>query len=171
MTGVEQGSAPRVDGLLARAAVTQPLRAAVVSGRQSWTYAEVYERACRLAGALAALGVRKGDRVALWTTNRPEFLEVFFGVPMLGAIAAPLDFWWNWRDAHAALVQIRPKILIVGPAQAALVAEARAAIRAVGIEHVLCLDEPPPDSELDSYADLLAAAARLSRPTAVVPSD
>jgi acyl-CoA synthetase (AMP-forming)/AMP-acid ligase II len=93
------------------------------------------------------------------------------GRPMLGAIAAPLDFWWNWKDAHAALVQIRPKILIVGPAQAQLVAEARAAIRAVGIEHVLCLDEPPSNSELDSYTDLLAAAARLSRPTAVVPSD
>ena len=87
MNGVEHGSASRLDAILARAALTQPLRAAVVSGRQSWTYAEVYERACRLAGALAALGVRKGDRVALWTPNRPEFVEMFFGVPMLGASA------------------------------------------------------------------------------------
>lgn len=171
MIQVEHGSAPRVDAILARAALTQPLRAAVVQGRQSWTYAEVYERACRLAGALAALGVRKGDRVALWTTNRAEFVEVLFGVPMLGAIAAPLDFWWNWKDAHAALMQIRPKVLIVGAAQALAAVEARAALRADGIEHVLCLDEPPPGSELDSYADLLAAAARLSRPAAVVPSD
>src|SRR6185312_798130 len=76
MTAVEHGSGQRVDALLARAALTQPLRAAVVCGRLSWTYAEVYERACRLAGALAALGVRKGDRVALWTANRPEFVEV-----------------------------------------------------------------------------------------------
>jgi acyl-CoA synthetase (AMP-forming)/AMP-acid ligase II len=171
MTAVEHGSGQRVDALLARAALTQPLRAAVVCGRLSWTYAEVYERACRLAGALAALGVRKGDRVALWTPNRPEFVEVFFGVPMLGAIASPLDFWWNWKDAHAALTQIRPKVLIVGPSQALAAAEQRAAIRAAGIEHVLCLDEPPAGSELDSYSDLLAASARLSRPTAVVPSD
>lgn len=171
MTQVEVGSAPRVDAILARAALTEPLRAAVVSGRLSWTYAEVYERACRLAGALAALGVRKGDRVALWTTNRAEFVEVFFGVPMLGAIAAPVDLWWNWKDAHAALVQIRPKVLIVGPAQAQAVAAERAVLRAMGIEHVLCLDEPPARSELDSYQDLLAAASRLTRPTAVVPSD
>jgi acyl-CoA synthetase (AMP-forming)/AMP-acid ligase II len=171
MTQVEVGSAPRVDAILARAALTEPLRAAVVQGRQSWTYAEVYERACRLAGALAALGVRKGDRVALWTTNRPEFVEVFFGVPMLGAIAAPLDFWWNWKDAHIALVQIRPKVLIVGAAQAEAVIAESAGLRALGIEHVLCLDEPPASGELDSYQDLLAAASRLSRPTAVVPSD
>jgi fatty-acyl-CoA synthase len=171
MNGVEHGSASRLDAILARAALTQPLRAAVVSGRQSWTYAEVYERACRLAGALAALGVRKGDRVALWTPNRPEFVEMFFGVPMLGAIAAPLDFWWNWKDAHEALSQIRPKVLIVGSAQALVCAQSRAQLQAAGIEHVLCLDEPPAGSELDSYADLLAAASRLSRPTAVVPSD
>jgi acyl-CoA synthetase (AMP-forming)/AMP-acid ligase II len=171
MNAVEHGSGQRVDALLARAALTEPLRAAVVAGRLSWTYAEVYERACRLAGALSALGVRKGDRVALWTTNRPEFVEVFFGVPMIGAIASPLDFWWNWKDAHAALAQIRPKVLIVGPAQALAAVEQRAGIRSAGIEHVLCLDEPPAGSELDSYADLLAAAARLSRPTAVVPSD
>ena len=171
MTSAEHGGAARVDAILARAALTQPLRACVVQGRQSWTYAEVHERACRLAGALAALGVRKGDRVALWTTNRPEFVEVFFGVPMLGAIAAPLDFWWNWKDAHGALAQIRPQVLIVGAAQALVAAQSRAAIKAAGIEHVLCLDEPPVNSELDSYADLLAAASPLTRPISVVPSD
>ena len=167
MTSAEHGGAARVDAILARAALTQPLRACVVQGRQSWTYAEVHERACRLAGALAALGVRKGDRVALWTTNRPEFVEVFFGVPMLGAIAAPLDFWWNWQDAHGALAQIRPQVLIVGAAQALVAAQSRAAIKAAGIEHVLCLDEPPVNSELDSYADLLAAASPLTRPISV----
>lgn len=171
MNGVEHGSTPRVDAILARAALSEPQRTAVVFGDLSWTYAEVYDRARRLAGALAALGVRKGDRVALWTTNRAEFVEVFFGVPMLGAIAAPLDYWWNWKDAAEALSQIRPKVLIVGSTQAAAAAESRATLRDAGVEHVLCLDEPPAGSELDSYADLLAAAPRLSRPASVVPSD
>ncbi len=171
MNGVEHGSVSRLDAILARAAQTEPTRAAVVAGQLSWSYAEVYERACRLAGALAALGVRKGDRVALWTTNRPEFVELFFGVPMLGAIAAPLDSWWNWKDAYEALSQIRPKVLIVGPTQALLTVQSSAQLQAAGIEHVLCLDEPPAGSELICYASLLAAASRLSRPTAVVPSD
>lgn len=165
------GSMPRLDGILARAALSEPQREAVLYDGLSWTYAQVHDRACRLAGALAALGVEKGDRVALWTNNRAEFVEIFFGVPMLGAIASPLDLWWTWQDAYVALAQLRPKILIVGTTQAVAAAEARQAIREAGIEHVLCLDEPPAGSGFISYAQQLATAECLSRPTAVVSSD
>ncbi len=54
----------RLDALLERAAGTTPAREAVVFRGRSRTYAEVHERASRLAAALAAFGVRKGDRVA-----------------------------------------------------------------------------------------------------------
>jgi fatty-acyl-CoA synthase len=171
MNRVEHGSVPRLDAILARAALSDPDREAVVFGEQSWTYSQVHERACRLAGALAALGLRKGERVALWTTNRPEFVEVFFGVPQLGAICSPMDFWWNWKDAEVALTQIRPKVLIVGPGQAAIAARSRAALREVGIEHVLCLDEPPAGSGFKSYADAIAKAEMLKQPIPVVPND
>jgi acyl-CoA synthetase (AMP-forming)/AMP-acid ligase II len=171
MSKLEEGSIPRMDAILARAANSEPQRAAVVCGALSWTYAEVHDRACRLAGALSALRVQKGDRVAIWTTNRPEFVEVFFGVPMLGAIVAPLDYWWTWKDANVALMQIRPKVLIVGPAQSRAAVEAGAAIRDAGIEHVLCFDEPPAGSGFTSYADSIAGTDRLSRSTAVVPAD
>lgn len=171
MSKVEHGSMPRLDAILARAALSEPQREAVVFGGLSWSYAEVYDRALRLAGALALLGVQKGDRVALWATNRAEFVEVFFGVPMLGAIASPLDFWWTWKDAYAALAPLRPKVLIVGSTQALAAAESSAAIREAGIEHVLCLDEPPAGSKLNSYADLIAGASRLAAQTAVMLSD
>ena len=159
----EHGSHTRLDAILTRAALTRPQRAAVIFKDTTWTYGEVHERARRLAGALAALGVRKGDRVALWAPNRAEFVEVLFGVPMLGALASPLDHWWTWKDAHAALVQIRPRVLIVGAAQAGYLKGHDDAIRAAGIEHVLYLD--------DGYSERLAAATPLSTPTPVVPSD
>jgi acyl-CoA synthetase (AMP-forming)/AMP-acid ligase II len=159
----ENGSHARLDAILTRAALTRPQRAAVIFQDTTWTYGEVHERARRLAGALAALGVQKGDRVALWATNRAEFVEVLFGVPMLGAIASPLDHWWTWKDAHAALVQIRPRVLIVGAPQAVYLRGHDDAIRAAGIEHVLQLD--------DGYTNRLAAATPLSTPTPVAPSD
>lgn len=171
MSRVEHGSLPRLDAILARAAQSDPGRDAVVFEGRSWTYGEVHDRACRLAGAFAALGVHKGDRVALWTTNRPEFVEVFFGVPMLGAICAPVDFWWGWKDAHVALSQIRPKVLIVGPAQALVAAESRAALREAGIEHVFCLDEPPAGSGFKPYVDVIANAEKLKQATPVVATD
>ncbi len=166
MNRLAHGFPLRVDAILARAARSEPGREAVGFGDLSWTYAHVYDRACRLAGALAGLGVAKGDRVAFWATNRPEFVEAFFGVPMLGAIVAPLDHWWTWADASAALAQLRPKVLIVAAEQAALVPAAGA-----GIEHVLCLDEPGPGGGLGSYRDVIATAGRLAQPTTVLPAD
>jgi acyl-CoA synthetase (AMP-forming)/AMP-acid ligase II len=167
----EHGSQPRLDAVLARAAISEPRRDAVIFQGRAWTYAELYDRARRLAGALAALGVHKGDRVALWIGNRAEFLEIIFGVPMLGAMASPLDHWWTWKDAYAALEQIRPRILIVSAAQAAAVAGHRDELQAAGVESVLCLDECPAESIFRSYAEQLALATRLRALTPVELSD
>ena len=171
MSGVEHGLPLRIDGLLSRAALTHPEREAVVFGEVSWTYGVVHERARRLAGGLARLGVTREDRVALWTPNRPEFVEIFFGVPQLGAIVSPLDYWWNWEEAQAALQQIRPRVLIVGTAQARIVAGASAAIRDAGIEHVLCLDDPPDGRQLACYQDVVDEAALLAAPVDVSADD
>src|SRR5665213_1823750 len=159
-TAAEAGIA-RLDALLTQAALATPERAAIIFGEISWTYAELHERARRLAAALSSLGVQHGDRVALWTSNRAEFVEVLFGVPMLGAIAAPLDHWWTWKDACVALEQIRPKVLIVDAAKAAAVTEFRDALAAAGIEHVLCFDPTDGKSEFGSYARLLSDATPL----------
>jgi acyl-CoA synthetase (AMP-forming)/AMP-acid ligase II len=118
------------------------------------------------------LGVRKGDRVALWTSNRAEFMEILFGVPMLGAIAAPLDQWWTWEDARIALQQIRPRVLIVDAAHAALLAGSRGSLEAVGIAHVLDLDQVAERSfGFESYADLIAMTPPIEPATPVSARD
>jgi acyl-CoA synthetase (AMP-forming)/AMP-acid ligase II len=157
----------RLDNILARAAQTQPQRTAVLFPDTAWTYAEVHDRACRLASALATLGVEKGDRVALWIPNRPEFVEFLFGVPKLGAIAVLMDFWWTWDDAQAALGQTRPKVLLVGASQATLASDHEDAIAACGIEHVLCVEEVPEGSSFSAYAEHLEAATPLRQLTPV----
>lgn len=160
------GGALRLDGLLSRAAATEPHREAVVFGDMSWTYAEVADHARRLAASLAALGVARGDRVALWAPNRPEFVEILFGIPLLGAIAVPLDRWWTEKDAMAAIAQVRPKVVIVGAAQADLLGGCRAELEAAGVGHLLSLDAPS-DAMFASYQENLAAAAPLRQPSPV----
>ena len=167
----EHGSQPRLDAMLARAAISEPARTAVIFQGKSWTYAEVHERARKLAGALAALGVQKGDRIAFWIGNRAEFFEILFGVSMLGAMTSPLDHWWTWKDAYRALEQIRPKLLIVGASQGAVVAKHRDRLQAAGIECVLCLDECPAGEIFRRYADCVASAAKLRSLTPVALSD
>jgi fatty-acyl-CoA synthase len=79
-----------------------PDRVAVVYEGTAWTYRRLHERATRLAHALAALGVRHGDRVAYRGPNHPTFLEALFATGQLGAIFVPL----NWRLAAPELAYV-----------------------------------------------------------------
>ena len=49
------------------------------------------ERARRLASGLARLGIGAGDRVATLLWNQPEHLELYFGVPLMGAVIHTLN--------------------------------------------------------------------------------
>src|SRR5690242_21323444 len=75
-----------------RAAAVFPDRTAVVHGtarRYSW--AQAYERCRRLASALRARGIGRGDTVAVMAPNVPETFEAHFGVPMTGAVLNALN--------------------------------------------------------------------------------
>ncbi|MYN12271.1 AMP-binding protein [Pusillimonas sp. TS35] len=78
-----------------RSAQVYPDRLAVVHGsgpsalRRTWS--ETYARCRRLASALAASGVRKGDTVAVMLPNTPPMVEAHFGVPMAGAVLNALN--------------------------------------------------------------------------------
>ncbi|MFD0474357.1 AMP-binding protein [Nonomuraea thailandensis] len=76
---------------LERSATVFGPRLAVVDGALELTYAGLWERARRLAGALAAAGVRPGDRVAVLAHNGHLLLEATFGVPAAGAVLVPMN--------------------------------------------------------------------------------
>ncbi len=76
---------------LERAAAVFPDHLAIIHGRQRFTYRQFYDRSRRLASALKALGVRKGDTVAAMLPNTPPMLEAHHGVPMIGAVLNTLN--------------------------------------------------------------------------------
>jgi len=61
----------------------------IVCGDSTFTYGEFGERCGRLASALSALGIAKGDRVAYLSFNTHKLLEAYFGVVQAGAIVTP----------------------------------------------------------------------------------
>jgi fatty-acyl-CoA synthase len=75
----------------ARRARKTPHRTALVHGGRSFSYADLYERTTRLAHALHATGVRRGDRVAYLGPNHPAYLETLFATGTLGAVFVPLN--------------------------------------------------------------------------------
>jgi len=65
--------------------------ALVEVGGPSASYGELWERAARVAGGLAAAGVQRGDRVAIRLQNGIDWVVAFFGVQLLGAVAVPVN--------------------------------------------------------------------------------
>jgi acyl-CoA synthetase (AMP-forming)/AMP-acid ligase II len=97
----------------------------VGSGR-SWTYAELWEATGRLAGGLAAAGVREGDVVVLVLLNGPEFVLSWIAVQRLGAIAAPVNFRLAAGELAHVLDDSRPAAFIFDSSLHASVTEALA---------------------------------------------
>lgn len=81
-----------VSDFLRRAVQLYPDREAIIDGDVRLTYGRFQERVNRLANALAALGVGKGDRVVLLAPNDYRFLECFYGVTAIGAVLVPLNY-------------------------------------------------------------------------------
>ena len=71
---------------LQRAAEVFPDHTAVIHGKLRRPYSAFYERCRRLASALAARGIGKGDTVSAMLANTPAMLEAHYGVPMIGAV-------------------------------------------------------------------------------------
>ena len=76
---------------LARAADVFPDRVAVIHGDWRLTWREVDERSRRLASALTARGIGRGDMVAVMAANTPQMIEAHFGIPMIGAVLNTLN--------------------------------------------------------------------------------
>lgn len=117
-----------------RGALYWPRRVAVVDvakgGAGRFTYADLDDRANRLAAWLAATGVRPGDRVGVLAANGVEILDALFACAKLGAILVP----YNWRlhavELGALVARTAPAVLLLGDEQAALCAGALEAARA-----------------------------------------
>ncbi|HKM62589.1 MAG TPA: class I adenylate-forming enzyme family protein [Acidisphaera sp.] len=97
--------------LLFEQAERHPDAPAVIGGDRALSYAELAQRAGRVAAGLRARGVRRGDRVGLLVNNRPEWLEVFFGTTMLGAVVVAFSTWskrdelgWLLADSEVELL-------------------------------------------------------------------
>ena len=97
---------------LRRAAQIAPAHTAVIHGDRRYTYAQFYERSCRLASALSQRGVEQGDCVAIMGANTPEMLEAHNGVPMLGAVLNSLNIRLDPRTIAFILEHGEAQVLL-----------------------------------------------------------
>ncbi len=108
---------------LERAAGRFGERVAVRAGNRSWTFGELDTWSRAAAGHLAARGVGRGDRVALMTANRVEFLVVVEAVSRLGAASVLVSPAWKRAEVGHALELTSPVHGVADGDAAPLVAE------------------------------------------------
>ena len=123
-------------------AARRPDATAVVFGGRRLTYAALNERACRLANALIAHGVGRGDRVASLIRNCDAFIALLFATAKLGAVFVPLNFRLTGREIGEILAGCEPNVLFAGTSMTETVAELAAAGR-LPREVVTVADELP----------------------------
>ena len=95
-----------------RAAEVYPNRAAIVHGDASYSWAECYARCRRLASALVARGIGKGDTVSIMAPNIPAMFEAHFGVAMTGAVLNALNTRLDADTIAKILDHAETKLLI-----------------------------------------------------------
>lgn len=77
------------------------------------SYEDLLGSADLIARQLVALGVDRGDAVALILPNGPELVSAFLGIARLGAAAAPLNPGLTARETAAACMDLKPRLLLV----------------------------------------------------------
>ena len=151
------------------------------------TFADLAAGVDRAAKGLIALGIRPGDKVALWLLNRPEWIEAAFAVMKIGAVLVPINTRLRTEDVAYIADQSDSTALILaersGPIDyLAMVRElvppgvAPAGTRLPKLRHIVLFgDEPRPDtvawSAVLSRGAAVDDAALAARADAVDPED
>lgn len=148
---------PSIGHLLHDRARLTPTRHALRFADQRLTFAEVEDRSTRVANALAACGVRPGDRVAIMMPNGMDYPLVWLGVVRLGAVVVPVNTGYQDTDLRYVLTDSGARALVAVEAARALVDAV--APRCPALEAVLYWDGPSRGpGPLPAFHDLIGAA-------------
>ncbi|CAN0230166.1 unnamed protein product, partial [Chrysoparadoxa australica] len=135
---------------LVRAADSHGEREFLVLDDERVSFRAFCKATARLAEALRARGVVKGDRVAIAMRNLPEFPVVFFAAAAVGAIVVPLNAWWTEDELVYALKDSGARTLICDAERWAVLANAN-----LPVDVLVCREADPVDA--DRLEDVIGA--------------
>ncbi len=139
---------------LRRVLQTNPTGIATVDGDRRRTWREIGDRVARLAGGLQALGIKRGDRVAVLMLNSDRYLELYLGIAWAGAVIVPTNIRWSRAEIEDSLHDCRASMLVVDNAFAAMGVELA---KAVPLKLVYADDDAGPAGS-ESYERLIAVS-------------
>jgi fatty-acyl-CoA synthase len=106
-----------------------------------YRYADFAERVCRLAGALPALGVGRGDRAGTFAWNSHRHLELYWAVPLSGAVLHTVNVRLSPRDIAYIVNHAGDSVLFVDASLWPLIEPIRSELRTV--RHYVVMPDAP----------------------------
>src|SRR5688500_12376054 len=127
----------------------------------AWSFWDIQQAANRLSNALAALGVQRGDRVAIVLPQRPETAIAYVAIFQMGAIALPLSHLFGPEALEYRLSHAGASVAIVEPATLANLWAIRD--RLPGLRHVVGVDRAR-ESGVHAWERLIGKASAAFQP-------
>ncbi len=101
------------DHLIRAAAERTPDRPAFIYHNLTLTYREAVSMVNCIANGLHELGIRKGDRICLFTTNRPEYTLTFIAAGSIGAVVSPMNPAYKEREVGYQLENSEASAILI----------------------------------------------------------
>jgi long-chain acyl-CoA synthetase len=99
--------------ILTRAADKTPKQIAMIYFNREITYGELDEASDRFGAALAAQGVQKGDKVAIFLPNIPQFVMAYYGTLKIGAVVTAISPLYKEREVEHQLSDSEAETIVV----------------------------------------------------------
>jgi long-chain acyl-CoA synthetase len=129
------------------------------SGKQTeftqWSFSRLAEESRRIGRGLLAAGLARGDRVALWAENRPEWMAVWLGTVVAGLVVVPIDILLPDHDCANLLRMTGAAALFYSPRKREFAAETLAPGGAAGgnripVKAAICIS-PEEDPSFENF--------------------
>jgi fatty-acyl-CoA synthase len=140
---------------------------ALESGDRTWTFLELNRESNRLANALLDRGLRRGDRLAVVSENRPEYAFIFHAAAKIGVATCPMNWRLSPRELCGALESVEPQFVFVSNRHQNLFDDA---VKGAFDGRVVLLDGPS-DTSQSPFDELVASGSVVKPEVLVRPED
>ena len=128
--------------LIAITAERSPEALALTYAKTTIRYSELHEAVAGFAGGLMALGLQRGERVAIYLEKRFETVIASFGAPAAGGVFVPLNPLLKPEQVGYIMRDCNVRVLVTSPERLALLTDTLKQCH--DLRHVVVLDSPEP---------------------------
>lgn len=135
-----------------------PDKECLVCDTERFTYSRLNERVNRLANSLLAMGLKKGDNVAVILRNCNQYIEIYFALAKIGAVAVPLNFMLKGKGLELLIRNSHARALFLEEQTRVQVESVRSGLSGITDECFICIDSADEDG-YTSYETLISQGA------------